>query len=487
MEIQKKTIQTERIVWETTAQTEMDSTIPLPEGRTASRILSCQAEVLERRSVATAQGIVTDGTLLLHLVAIGEAEPFAFDASADFSHCIGKEGLHPDMQVRLAAHVLRCRLNVDNGVIRMRAVVSLAAIVTEEKPYPCLVCPETTGTLEVQTEPIRLTGRTSLGTHSIRIRETMRCAETEALLCSEGMVTVAPPVVKGEQIMLMGDLTAVVRFLLPDGDIVERTETFAFSDILTAEAADHPCAAARIAAWKVVKGEDGLILDAIVSVSLHTVTETTVQGVMDAYDTEHSYDCCIEEVRNLEACAAETVTLPVRETVPIPEEEPSAALPLYAAGTAAVTALLFEEDGVTVEGCLLVNCLYRGDDGVLHSLCTDLPLSLRVPKAMTCGLATVRPNRLTLLGGGRQLRLEGSVTVELEGSRETTLRLSTDWQEGEPPEAPNGIVLLFGEERDTLFSIGKRFGIPSARVRAWNPGAEETLCEGGPILLLPIR
>lgn len=487
MEMQKRTIQTECVVWETTAQTEMDSTIPLPEGRMATQILSCRAEVLERKSTVTEQGILLDGTLLLHVVALEETAPFAFDASADFSHCIRREGLSDKMQVRLLASVPRCRLALENGVVRMQAVVSIAVVVTEERPYPCLICPETSDTLEVQSEPIRLVKRSKTTTHSIRIQETMRCAETETLLCSEGTVSIAPPVVKGDQTMLMGDLTAVLRLVLTDGDVIERAETFAFSDILTTEGEEHPYATARILAWKVVRGEEGLILDAIVSVQLGSVTETTVLGIIDAYDETHRYHCSIEEVRNLEACGTETVTVPFRETVPLSEDAPNVALPLFATGTAAVTALFYDEDGVTVEGCLLLDCIYRGDDGRLHSERTDLPISVTVPKQMSIALAFARPNRLTLLGGGRQLRIEGSVTVELEGSRETVLRLSTDCTEGEPVEPLDGIVLLFGEEQDTLFSVGKRFGIPSERVRAWNPGVSETVSEAGPILLLPTR
>ena len=51
--------------------------------------------------------------------------------------------------------------------------------------------------------------------------------------------------------------------------------------------------------------------------------------------------------------------------------------------------------------------------------------------------------------------------------------------------ADGGMLVWFADPDETLFSIGRRFGVPTARVRACNPNLSEPIREGMPVL--PIR
>ena len=80
---------------------------------------------------------------------------------------------------------------------------------------------------------------------------------------------------------------------------------------------------------------------------------------------------------------------------------------------------------------------------------------------------------MEVTGSGRTL----SAMIELRYGGEwyssEAIRLTTDVTPGAPRDPHEGILLYFPDEGETVFSIGKRFGIPTAEIRAQNPNLSD--------------
>ena len=77
-----------------------------------------------------------------------------------------------------------------------------------------------------------------------------------------------------------------------------------------------------------------------------------------------------------------------------------------------------------------------------------------------------------------------TLTVEAEWYRTVVFSHVPELSAGVPCETNCGMLVWFADANETLFSIGKRFRVPTARVRASNPALCEPIAEGTPVLLI---
>lgn len=486
MEIRKTTLLTETLFGEATAQAQMESAIPLPQGKTLERVLSAECEAAVNEISCRDGAIVVTGTMTLKpVVESAERMPYAFEAAAEFSHTIRMEGVTPDMNARVSAEIPACSLKREDGGLRMQATVELRAAIFEPAQITCITGLDDAKDAEMETASVTLKKRTLLGAHSLRISEPID-APRGATVIRAGATPIVNGLVKGTEGMLpQGELRLCVLYGAADGGLRKEQYAIPFSDVIACEPGESAFASASLTSLSVTIEEEGAAtVDAALSIGVYGCTSETHRILTDAYDAASDFSCEIRhaQAENYEGAWSQTVQM--NETIPVPSHMKDAYLPLYAALRPAVTRVSVENGRGLIEGVLAVTVVYRDDDGMKQSFTHELPLSFETEARGTLPIVRIRAFDANLSGGGRTAALTVSVSVETEWYREIAFDYVPELGPGVPCETDCGMLVWFADPDETLFSIGKRFGVPTARVKACNPNLSEPIREGTPVLLL---
>lgn len=485
MEIQKTVVSLESFVGTFTAQAQPESAIPLPEGVRAERVLSCTPEARVSETLCTKDGVQITGMLLLRLcVAAEEDAPHAFEASASFTHEIKAPGVLPDMTARASACVPSCTCRVEEGGLRMQATVLLRADVFDLIHEPCVTGIDDANGLETQGETVLLRRRVLLGAHAVRLRETVDAPEGMLLLETRGTAEVGRVVSGGDGLLLDGTLTADALFF--DGESVTRKSyALPFTDNVDAEPNQAPFAAVEVTQLSAEYDAGGeLRLEAVLSLGLYGANAETVSLLSDAYDRDGSFSCETKPVSYLSYVGERSRAATLREPIALPGHLKDVTRVLYTTAVPAITGTEIGRADASIDGLLLLSIVYRGDDGRLAGFKTDLPFSLKLDTEGTLLLPFVKVRSVETVGSGRTLSCMAELCYGGEWYAEERMHLTADLRPGAPRDPHEGILLYFPDAGETVFDVGKRFGVPTAEIREKNPGLTEPFADGAAVLLM---
>lgn len=489
MEIRKTTLTAETLFGRTTAQVQTESAIPLPQGRTLERVLSHESEVTIREAACRDGAITVTGTMTVRpLVESAERTPYAFEASADFTHTIRLDGVTPDMNARVTAELPACTLRCEEGGLLMQATAELTATVLETKQIPCITDIDGVKGLERLTGTVTLQKRALLGAKSTHINEAIDAPQSVTVLRASAVPQVTGLMRGTDGMRVEGELRLSVLYLTQDGGIRRETARIPFSDALAAEPGENAAATATLKSLAVTVEEEGTAtVDASLSIGIYGSVSDTQRVLCDAYDEAGSFLCRMETaaVQNFEATWCQTVQL--NETLTVPQHMKDAYLPLYASLRTAITRVSVEGGRGRIEGVLAATVVYRDDDGMKQSFTQELPLSFDTDAKGDAMLARIRVLDYALSGGGRTVGLLLTLSVEAEWYRTCAFSCVPELLPAPDRESDSGMLVWFADPDESLFSIGKRFSLPIARVKACNPNLSEPVADGTPVLIFRNR
>ncbi len=486
MDIRKTTLSTETLFGETVVEVQMESAIPLPQGKTLERVLSAEGEATVSEITCRDGAIVVTGTMTLKpTVESAERMPYAFEAAAEFSHTIRMEGVTPDMSARVTAEIPACSVRREDGGLRLQATVQLRTAVFEPVGVDCITGLDGARDAEIRTANVVLKRRALLGAHSLRMSETVE-SPSGMTVVQASATPIVNGLVKGTEGMIpQGELRLCVLYGGADGGIRRELYVLPFSDVIPCEAGENAFCTATLTSLSVTLDEDGAAtVDAALSIGVYGCTSETVRILTDAYDAASDFACEIGHARAENYEGAWSQTVQINETVPVPTHMKDAYLPLYAALRPAVTRVSVENGKAAIEGVLAATVVYRDDDGMKSSFTYELPLSFETEAKGTLPIVRLRAYDASLSGGGRTVSLGFTMSIDVEWYREIAFDHVPELLKGTPCETDSGMLVWFCDPDETLFSIGKRFGVPIAKVRACNPNLAEPIAEGTPVLLI---
>ncbi len=489
MEIRKTTLAAETLFGRTTAQAQMESAIPLPQGKTLERVLSHTCEATIREAVCRDGAVFVTGTMTVRpTVESAERMPYAFEASAEFSHTIRMDGVTPDMNARVRAEIPACLLRNEDGGLRMQATVELHATVLEPKQIPCITEIDGTKGTERLTESVTLKRRALLGAKSTHISESIDAPQSATVLRADAAPLVAGMLYGSDGMRVEGELRLSVLYLTADGGIRRERAGLAFRDVVPCETGENASASVAVKSCSVTVEEDGTAtVDATLSIGVYGCVTETQRILCDAYDEAGSFLCETGSAtaQNYEAVFCETVQL--NETLTVPAHMKDAYQPLYACIRTAITNAAVENGRGRIEGVMAATVVYRDDDGMKQSFTQELPLSFDTEAKGDVLIPGIRVLDDTLTGGGRTVGLSVTLCVEAEWYRAVTFSYVPELLPAPEREPDSGMLVWFADPGETLFSIGKRFALPTARVKACNPTLSEPIAEGTPVLIFRNR
>ena len=485
MDIRKSTLLTETLFGEAAAQAQLYSSIPLPQGKTAERLLSMNATVTVKDAACGVDTVAVAGVIALHLVVeTAERKPFAFDASAEFSHGVAMAGVTAEMSARVLAELLACTCRAEEGGLRMEATVSLQTAVLAPQALACITGLEDAKGLQTLTQSVTLNKRILLGAHACRVREVFDTPNGLAVLCAEGTPLVRATRYLDDAMTVEGAINLYVLFSDAEGGIRREPYGMSFSDSIPCERNASVCCSVTLSKLYADALEDGTFsIEAVLSIGLYGVVQTEASLLADAYDAAGSFACQKETATCLDYCGAQTESVSVAESIPVPNHLPECYMPLYACVRPVLTGRVQDDKETLFEGILDATVVYRADDGMKQSFRAELPWSLALTAPNGLLLPKVSVTDVSISGGGRVVRLTAELSMETECYDARALTYTADLTQGTPCETQAGILVYFADAGETFFSVGKRFGVPVAQVQRCNPERTEPLQEGAPILL----
>ncbi len=484
MEISRSTLCYDAPVGTLHAQANIDCAIPLPPGAAGAAVLETGASAAVTASVPGERGLEITGTLTFRPLVLDDAgAPVPFTATADFSHRIERDGLTGDMRAAVAAELLSCDCRLTGDALRVRATVLLRATVHQPVETGVVACLAPAPKLEQLTRPLATGQRLRIGGGRLLLREEVTLPHGFTALQASGVPLVrdASPAEGGA--MIDGTLNLLLLGLGQDGGLIEHPCAVAFSDALRLESAEQLSVTASLLSLSVGQEDPETNIAAVEASIELTAYGTIAQEIpvlIDAYDPAQAFTCEQQTAVCLCYRGVWERREHVREQVRLPEGLPDAYMPVLVRVSPAIT----NANGDSVDGVLQTTIVYRCDGGQYHSFTDTLPFSLSVPAdgALLDPRVTVQAAQAT--GSGRAFDVQVSLLFTGLVCREESISFTTGITPSAQAEPPTGILLYFPDAGETLFSVGKRFSMPTAEIRQLNPDVSDPLPEGARLVLL---
>ena len=487
-------INMETLVCMPCAQADVEGELPLPEGRRASdtEALSANGTVTVSRCAAAEGAVVIEGRVRAELVCRdtsfvpeeGESAAgalFAFGSSAAFRYVMEAPGVKEGMAVSAQAAIFE--MSVEQGSrLAFSSTVELCASVTSDKPIRAL---SSVKGAEAEFKNVRYSylAEGMIGNEETRLREEIAARGVKRVLCVSADVSARTVKAGGDTALI--DATGFVTALVETD--AGRVETFASQLPLTIEASiderprgDVSAEISVLSADLYLAGEGTLCLEMTLRVKVFDICpgETMLPG--DAYMPGAALESVCENADLMLRGGHVQARCPVDEKLALPEGMPQPVRVVWCAARPLVTSASADCGTLRVEGILNVRAVYEAADGVLCAFGTQLPfLCETVCPGWCCGAratAKLLCAGLTLSGGG--MVFSAALEIAAMPYCPKSAIYVTGLEPCEPKSGRRSLILCYAGAGETLFDIGRRYGLSRAALQKANPNAKEELAEG---------
>ena len=138
---------------------------------------------------------------------------------------------------------------------------------------------------------------------------------------------------------------------------------------------------------------------------------------------------------------------------------------------------------MTVEGLLFTRIIYRSSSNRIYSFSDDVPFVLRMAAPSEANFAQLRLNASASISGGSGRTAQVSYNLDVSAEYFSESAVSETDNSNDADGKSTGIILCNACAGEDAFDIGKRFGVPSQRVRELNPDSAEPFKDGDKLLL----
>ena len=487
MDVEKVSFNVDTLYARLEEQVPIESAIPLPQGRTVGSVLSVTPQLQLREARVSDAGVRLSGQLQLHLVAeTGERVLYCFDAAAEFTHLIPVNGAAESMQPRIFGQLLKCACHREDDGLRLSAVLDLKVWLLQSLEVGAVSAIRGAVGLESREAAVLTRRRSLLGAKAVQIRDELGVEAGTNVLESKGTVRILSSRPTAEGVALEGELFSALVLLDPEGRLKEMTVRTPFSDTVRLEGAPGEGANLAGELTGLIARVDGeaLFLNGDVSVSAYGSAESRTRILSDAYDEGGTFLCHREEAMGLMYLGPVVKEDTAEGPLAVPNHMPEVQQVLYSRALPAILRLEPRPEGTLLEGVALVTTVYRCDSGLLHSFTGEIPFSLTLPGPGSLVLPLSAAAFSAVTGRGRLL--QGRVDLIFAGERyeENRIPYTDDLLSGAGTQQSRGILIYAPDAGETLFDLGKRFGIPQRRLRELNGEVTEPFSGAERILII---
>lgn len=500
MELVYGDVNMETLVCMPCAQAEVEGELPLPEGRRASdtEVLSANGAVTVSKCAAAEGAVVIEGRVRAELVCRdasfvpeegGNAAGalFAFSSSAAFRYVMDAPNVKEGMTATAQAAIVE--LNVEQGGrLAFSSTVELNAVVTRDAPVHTL-----NGVRGITAEFKNVShvslAQTLIGSEEVRVREEIACRGVTRVLCAYAQAS--PRSVKAGGDTAIVDATGYVTALIENeaGHVEPFTTQFPLTLELALDERPRGEVVVEIAAMGAeayVLGEGIICFELSLRVKVFDICaqESNLPG--DAYIPGAAMASACESVELMLRGGHVQMRCNVDEKLQIPEGMPPLSRVVWCAARPLVTSATAECGRLCVEGLLAVRAVYETAECAAHAFGVQVPFACETSCLPWCcgaqASAKVLCAGLVPSGGA----LVFSAVLEIAATpycRKPTCYVA-GLEECEAKEGRRSLILCYAGAGETLFDIGRRYGLSRAQLEAANPGVKEELTEGQKLVFI---
>ncbi len=484
-------LQLERMAGRTAAQAFVEGDIPLPAGRDVQRILQTDAQI-QNESARSANGRVdVDGTLTLQMLCLStEGEPFDVRASTRYNHSIPMEGAEDGMRAEVTPQLMDIRTALDNNRARMEAVADLNATVQQDENMRVITDVRNARNLQTRYEQAQL-GRTQPLTQvSVRAREELEAPGVIQVLRVNAAPHVDNVTLEANGAAVEGTLYLYALYLDEDRRLNQAILRAPFSELIPLEMDTSTCS--RISATPTVRDISGTVITEGESLELSTTLQIEVTCIMrdnvsmlsDAYSADGSVDVQRQAVEQLTPVSTVTGVCRITETLRVPDEDPDISRVIFTSARPTVLGLTDNSGQLGADGILVTSVVYADANGATNVFEEDIPFRCVLDAPYTSdALVRVRTLEVRGTGTGRSVQVDYLLETQARLYERQQLQLAVGMEEAVPVSRENGIYVHMGNAGETLWDIGKQYGVTVAQLQEWNPEAGDTLTEGMPVMV----
>lgn len=502
LETMKQTIEVETLIGAQYSQVLIRAEALVPgAGREAIEPLMAEANVSVSGADVQTDRIVLDGSVFCQAVYRQgeEATLRALTAQATLSQVVEINGAAPGMLSRVLAQVEHVEAKYENGHMVFLVTCGIQAQVLQLK----------------QTEVIdSISGVNGLQTVYEDVCSFKLAADTDADVLVKGEI--ALPVVLDARTSLMDWGSASIDSAEPDLGGLRVKGRIQMETLISSGVAGRPAALIKypLEFDRLVELPEWLLKDAFASVSIRRVqsqveqseggedakltvdvelkiavqanAQDCVSALKDVYTTEGS---ALDVVRgNIDICSAidrVQFSESVRGTVLLGENAPGVGTVVAVRVRPEIADRRNENGKGRIEGILEATILYMpGGSDLPASTRAELPFSIDVPSELSdeswiaLDVSSAEANALM----SDRLEMKTMLNVCCETRRRSQVTVVQDVSEGETIQRRSGIVILWPDEGESAWEIGKRYALPVAQIVG--EGEKKRRIEAGkPIIL----
>ncbi|HWR22561.1 MAG TPA: SPOCS domain-containing protein [Feifaniaceae bacterium] len=484
-------LQLERMAGRTAAQAFVEGDIPMPAGRDVQRILQTDAQI-QNESARSADGRVdVDGTLTLQLLCIStEGEPFDVRASTRYNHSIPMEGAADGMRADVTPQLIDLRTALDNNRARLEAVADLNATVQQDENMRVITDVRNARNLQTRYEQTQLGRIQPIAQVSVRAREELEAPGVVQVLRVNAAPHVDSVTLEASGAAVEGTLYLYALYLDEERRLMQAMLRTPFSELIPLEMDAATCS--RISAIPSVRDISGTVLTEGESLELSITLQLDVNCIMrenvttlsDAYSADGGVDVERQAVDQLTPVSTVTGLCRITETLRVPDEEPDISRVIFASARPTVLGLTDSGGELGADGILVTSVVYADANGATNVFEEDIPFRCVVDAPYTSdALVRVRALEVRGTGAGRSVQVEYLLETQARIYERQQLQLAVGMEEAVPVSRENGIYVHMGNAGETLWDIGKRYGVTVAQIQEWNPEAGDALAEGMPVMI----
>lgn len=485
LQIERQTLETERLVGEKTAQALVRAEALVPgAGRDAIEPLLADANLYIAKADLQTDRVVIEGVVSCQAVyRQGEETTLrALTATTALNHVSDIPDAEPDMLCRVRAEVDHVDARYENGHIVFQIACTVRVQVTALSPAEVIRAISGEDGLETRYTKLESVKLAAESSEMALLRDSVSLpAALDARMALMDWMTVeideaAPDLggvrVKGRAMVetlvssgAPGRPAVVVRYPLALDQLVELPDWLAPGAFAEAEVRSVQ---SRVEPAEDEEGETKLVCEAELRVRVYASVTDTAEALTDIYAIQGNA-LSVERTR-LSLCSASNrakVTESVRGTLLIGENAAGVGTVIATLAHPAVGEWRVENGQTKIEGVLEAAVLYLpGGTDRPASTESEMPFSLTVPLALEEGAIVdiqVISAEVSALMSDR-LEMKAQLGVTCESPKREEIDVVREVAEGGPVQRRPGIIITWPGCDDDAWSVGKRYGVPAAQV-----------------------
>ena len=494
LRIERQTLEVEKLVGAREAQLLARAEALVPgAGRDAIEPLLADASLFIARTDLQADRVVIEGSISCQAVYRQgeEATVRALTAGATLNHVIDIPGARPEMLCRVRGRVDHVDARYENGHMVFQIACTLRAQALALTPVEVIRSVEGEAGLQTASRPLKSVKLAAESEEMALLSDGVTLpAALDARMALMDWITVqidevAPDLggvrVKGRAMVetlvssgAAGRPAVVVRYPLAIDQLVELPEwltgsVFAEADVRSVQS--------RLENAESAEGEDGgtrLVCQAEVRVRAYAGATDTAEALTDIYATGGSALAVTYDT--LELCSEAgriNVVESVRGTLLMGENAPGVGTVIAVQVRPGVSEWHSENGRTVIDGVLEAAVLYMpGGSDLPAAAESEMPFSVTVPAALdedaSIDIRAISAEASALMSDRLEMKVQ--LGVACEARHRERAQVVSEVAEGDPVRRRPGIVVSWPDADDDAWSIGKRYGVPEARVGAVERG-----------------